>query len=117
MAQNPPLTLGKICEIISRGRLYDPAYTHYGSNATSGVLCDYCKKQNIEISWGYENYDFCMSCLEKLKADIPPIFTEPPHKACGRPYRTDTVVPQEKPIPEPTGSSVFQPPDYTVRFQ
>ena len=60
--------------IIKNGTFYNPAAKHY-SQLFVNVVCDKCKKSNLDMSIGWENYDLCLSCANNIKKDAP--FTVP----------------------------------------
>ena len=59
-----PISYEEVMRIVKNGKFYNPASTHYSSGVV--VRCDYCCKNNLEMSLGYENYDLCIECLNCL---------------------------------------------------
>ena len=127
MAQNPPLTVGKMWEIFHKGQYYNPAYKHYPNLGLNSVSCDRCQKQNIESWWGYENYDLCMTCYGTLNAEQKThITTTPTHPICKYPPTTNPNIcicpepPMTKPTiaicPQHLDVESVKPPDYTTKF-
>lgn len=51
-------------KIIENGQLYYPANQRYGSDKQ--VVCDRCKRNNLSICIGYEAYDLCLTCADKI---------------------------------------------------
>lgn len=132
MAQNPPLTQGKMWEVFHKGKLYDPASSHYPHLPFSPVSCDRCNKQPIGASWGYETYDLCMTCLEVLRSEQskpvqpvqpihkidPCIFPFPPTATFGGPNGGLAICPSEdKSTHNPHCTLVDPPPGWTMSKQ
>ena len=136
MAQNPPLTQGKMWEVFHKGKLYDPASSHYPHLPFSPVSCDRCGKQPLGASWGFETYDLCITCLESLRSEqnkpikppitkIDPCFPPPPtfgglaicpseDKSTHNPH-CGLRVPPGWTMTQQDQSSV-KPPDFSVKF-
>jgi hypothetical protein len=51
-------------KIIENGQLYYPANQRYGPDKQ--VVCDRCKRNNLSICIGYESYDLCLTCADKI---------------------------------------------------
>lgn len=54
--------------IVTRGKYYYPASSHYPK--AYPVICDRCNKTNLSACIGYESYDLCMHCVEKVIKNI-----------------------------------------------
>ena len=52
-------------EVVQYGKIYTPAWTHYGYKAYVG--CDRCKNAYLDTCMGYETSDLCMNCVVQLK--------------------------------------------------
>lgn len=52
-------------KIVSSGKYYYPAYTHYSLTPVN-VRCDFCSKSNLECAIGFEDKDLCLNCVEIL---------------------------------------------------
>src|SRR5437870_106990 len=50
--------------IYDNGKYYNPAYLHFGK--VIDVHCDRCKRNNIPVSIGWQEYDLCMKCVNDL---------------------------------------------------
>jgi hypothetical protein len=59
------LTKNDLMVIISKGQIFCPAYLHYGSKELN-ISCNYCGRKNLACCVGYENYDLCMECVDKI---------------------------------------------------
>ena len=55
-----------LVEILQKGRLYYPAYTHYGGTDAITVNCDRCFKHGLDICVGYMTQDLCLPCAEAV---------------------------------------------------
>ena len=62
-------------QICKYGTFYNPASKHYNTE-NANVVCDKCKKNNLTICIGYQNYDLCLSCVQNI-CDNENVF---PHK-------------------------------------
>jgi hypothetical protein len=56
--------------MISSAKFYDPAYTHYGNNSRTNVVCDKCRKSNLHYAMGYLDQDFCLTCYDTIRTRI-----------------------------------------------
>lgn len=56
--------------IILNGKIYCPAYTHYGSNPLMNIKCDKCFRNQLKVSVGYQDYDLCMNCVEHIASKM-----------------------------------------------
>ena len=52
-------------KIVSFGKYYYPAYTHYSLTPVN-VRCDFCSKSNLECAIGLDDKDLCLSCVNVL---------------------------------------------------
>lgn len=50
------------------GNYYNPASSHYG--VSSNVMCDRCRKDNLDICIGYMTHDLCMMCAQKINDEM-----------------------------------------------
>lgn len=64
-ASYPPAP-DKIEAAFRDGKVYDPAWTHYGKKGTV-VICDRCGASGLTACVGLDNTDICMSCMDILK--------------------------------------------------
>ena len=58
--------------IVMRGKLYNPASSHYpiqGSYLSHEVSCDRCHAQ-IDVSIGIDNKDLCLDCVAFVKSKL-----------------------------------------------
>ena len=55
----------ELFKIVSSGKYYYPAYTHYSLTPVN-VRCDFCSKSNLECAIGFEDKDLCLNCVEIL---------------------------------------------------
>src|SRR5437868_7628311 len=55
-------------DIVNYGTYYNPASNHYNNGGT--VTCDRCKKTDLDICIGWEKYDLCLPCVEKVKNNM-----------------------------------------------
>jgi hypothetical protein len=55
----------ELFKIVSYGKYYYPAYTHY-SLFPVNVRCDYCSKSNLECAIGLDDKDLCLRCVDVL---------------------------------------------------
>lgn len=62
----------KIINVIDRGKYYNPATSHYASedDTEKQVFCNRCKMGNLQECYGYEDYDLCMSCVDKVSLEL-----------------------------------------------
>ena len=67
---NPPLTREKTLQIFKNGIYYCPASKHYSSNESINIVCDRCKRTNIDICIGYETYDLCLQCIQEINQQL-----------------------------------------------
>lgn len=81
-------TKQQLFKIVSLGKYYYPAYTHYSITPTN-VRCDFCSKSNLECAIGYEDKDLCMNCVEVLANEnklikLEDIYKQPPQPVITR---------------------------------
>ena len=57
-------TLERVCE---NGTMYSPATMHY-NNSLASVICDNCRRTNIDVCCGLDKYDVCIQCYNAYKA-------------------------------------------------
>lgn len=55
----------ELFKIVSSGKYYYPAYTHYSLTPVN-VRCDYCSKSNLECAIGLDDKDLCLSCVDVM---------------------------------------------------
>ena len=68
---NPPLSREKTIQVFRNGIYYSPASKHYNNgNADLSVVCDRCKKTNLDICIGYETYDICLQCIQEISNQL-----------------------------------------------
>ena len=53
--------------IYKHGTFYAVAGEHYG-NSDCNVICDNCRRANINSSYGLENYDICIKCYNNFRS-------------------------------------------------
>jgi len=59
----------KFADVCHYGKLYVPAYTHYGTDKVS-VQCDRCCRKNLSECFGYDVTDLCVSCKNTVCASL-----------------------------------------------
>jgi hypothetical protein len=62
---NNIITDERALEIIRNGKVYIPAKAHYG-NRNVTVVCDACKRSNLQACVGHEDVDICLKCVERI---------------------------------------------------
>jgi len=63
--KNKKYSNAQIVEFVSKGKLYNPSYLHYGDQNIV-VSCNQCGKGDLQVSYGYAvNVDLCMECVNK----------------------------------------------------
>mgnify|MGYP001565582938 CR=1 FL=1 len=56
---------GCLYENIARhGAYYNPAWKHYGRH--TNVVCDKCRKSNLNVCIGYMQSDLCLTCAGNI---------------------------------------------------
>lgn len=59
--------------VYRKGTYYNPATSHYQKGQADGqkvhVDCDRCRRRNIPVSIGWEDYDICTICLVTIEAE------------------------------------------------
>ncbi len=58
----------KICQ---NGTYYIPAWKHY-NNKQANVVCDRCKRTKLSACIGYDSYDICLACADKISEQLYP---------------------------------------------
>lgn len=53
-------------EILNSGIFYNPASKHYHNKVNPRVVCDYCRRDNLNVCIGYKEYDLCLPCVDRL---------------------------------------------------
>lgn len=66
---NPPLTREKTISLLTNGTFYNPAAKHYNKTDVN-VICDRCRKANLDMCIGYETYDMCLSCVQEANTQL-----------------------------------------------
>lgn len=56
--------------ILTKGIKYSPANTHYPDKPNCIVNCDRCMRNDLDESYGYDNYDLCLTCYTQIKDPI-----------------------------------------------
>lgn len=74
---NPPLSQEMTINILKNGTYYFPATKHYNNNSTS-VICDRCRKSNLNACIGLDSYDMCLSCIQDISSLYSPTTRIPP---------------------------------------
>ena len=59
------ITRVEAINIIKNGTYYYPANKHY-SNSDVIVVCDFCGKNNLNTSIGFNDKDLCLICVDNL---------------------------------------------------
>ena len=54
-----------IKNVYKYGKYYNPAWTHYRRD-DANVSCDRCHRTQLKVSIGWDKYDLCMDCVDKL---------------------------------------------------
>lgn len=99
-------------KIIENGQLYYPANQRYGSDKQ--VICDRCKRNNLSICIGYETYDLCLTCADKITPSTHYINEKPSMDYPTRDiFDRDMVTKMEQEIYKPG----FYKPIYTTRME
>ena len=52
--------------VLTMGKLYYPAYTHYTATASTRVHCDMCRATDLKICIGYQTLDLCLPCAARV---------------------------------------------------
>ncbi|ARF11260.1 hypothetical protein Klosneuvirus_1_117 [Klosneuvirus KNV1] len=73
---NPQLSQEMMINILKNGTYYYPATKHYGINSTN-VICDRCKRTNLDVCIGLDTYDLCLSCIQDISKLHSQIIVEP----------------------------------------
>lgn len=60
----PSLDKETMMNIYNYGSYYNPAYRHYGD--VTNVVCDRCRRSNLDICIGWQTYDLCLKCVSDL---------------------------------------------------
>ena len=88
-------------DVAKHGQYYNPAHKHYQHLTRVGVVCDRCKKKNLDACIGYQDLDLCLSCAERVNEIIKKNESTPTHDI--HPYIrtrmvTDRFTPSQKVI-------------------
>lgn len=59
-----------LIDMVFRAKFYDPAYTHYGNNSRTNVVCDKCRRSNLQYAMGHLNQDLCLTCYDTIRTRI-----------------------------------------------
>ena len=51
-------------QIYKFGTYYNPAGNHYGRRTS--VICDRCKRSNLNVCIGWLTYDLCLRCVQEI---------------------------------------------------
>lgn len=65
---NQTITKEIMTNIYTNGTYYDPARDHHGPNTT--VMCDRCRKDNLDVCLGWKEYDLCMACVSEIRVEL-----------------------------------------------
>lgn len=65
---NLPLDRETTIKIFKNGTYYNPASSHYNTGAS--VICDRCKRTNLDMCIGYESYDLCFQCIQDISLQL-----------------------------------------------
>jgi hypothetical protein len=71
----PYITSNLMKTICQKGSYYIPAWKHYNTK-DSNVQCDRCKRTNLVACIGWQKYDICLTCADKVAEQI--YFVEEP---------------------------------------
>jgi hypothetical protein len=97
-------------DVAKHGQYYNPAHKHYQHHARVNVVCDRCKKKNLDACIGYQDLDLCLSCAERVNEIIKKNESTPTHDI--HPYIrtrmvTDRFTPSQKVIMTKMNTSRF----------
>lgn len=53
-----------LLNVAVNGKYYNPAHNHYGYE--TDVTCDSCRRSNLNQCIGFNDYDLCLTCADKL---------------------------------------------------
>lgn len=53
--------------ISKSGIYYNPASSHYGIGTTN-VICDRCRRSQLDVCIGWKTYDMCLKCISEVVA-------------------------------------------------
>lgn len=58
----------ELIDTFYKGQLYHPSMLHYPDDMDDivTVFCDNCKREDISICKGYNNFDLCIDCWKML---------------------------------------------------
>ena len=65
---NLPLDRETTIKIFKNGTYYNPASSHY--NTDTSVICDRCKRTNLDMCIGYDTYDLCLQCIQDISLQL-----------------------------------------------
>lgn len=51
-------------QICDHGTYFNPAWKHYGE--PGNIICDKCRKNNLDICIGYQDKDLCLECVMEI---------------------------------------------------
>lgn len=74
---NLPLSQDMMVKILKNGTYYFPATKHYNNNSTS-VLCDRCRRTDLNMCIGLDTYDLCLPCIQDVSHIYSPVTVNPP---------------------------------------
>ena len=74
---NLPPSQETMVKILKNGTYYFPATKHYNNNATS-VMCDRCRRTDLDMCIGLDSYDLCLPCIQDISHIYKPITVTPP---------------------------------------
>lgn len=74
---NQPLSQETTINIVKNGTYYCPASKHY-NNQSLNVVCDRCRKTNLDMCIGLDTYDLCLSCVQDVSSLCNPTTINPP---------------------------------------
>lgn len=89
-----PSTMRTICQ---DGVYYIPAWRHY--NTQVSVVCDRCNKTHLSACIGYQNYDLCLNCVDKISEQLYP--SRPKKEQIHTYMMLSTLTPPHPPLMHP----------------
>ena len=65
---NPSIDRETTIKVFKNGKYYNPASDRYGPNAN--VVCDRCRRNNLDICIGLQTYDLCLPCVQEINESL-----------------------------------------------
>ena len=65
-------------KILTQGKYYYPASSHYSQNESISVTCDRCLTTNLKVCIGFDQYDLCLECISDLSNMKNSFVPQPP---------------------------------------